>query len=119
MIDFSSWETVILKDDEAVQTIFHSPFLTAMATSRNQIRINYENPRGYVLKINTGLMEICTMLRQPKHQEFESKFCKQTIARPAIGLAIVGLLFLMIGTVCTGKFNGFRLNYFFIVVFFL
>jgi len=47
-------------------------------------------------------MDICTYLRQPNHLSFEPGRCKQTIARPAIGLAIVGVIFLLIGTICTG-----------------
>jgi len=110
---------VTLKDDDAVQAIYHSPLLTAL-TTYNNVQINYENTTGYVLQINSGLMDICTHLRQPNHLSFEPARCKKTIARPAIGnnhflyykeekklfssgLAIIGVIFLVIGTICTGK----------------
>ncbi|CAF3969875.1 unnamed protein product [Rotaria sp. Silwood2] len=86
---------------EAVQAIYQSPLLTALTTYDN-VKINYENATGYVFKINSGLMDICTYLRQPNHKSFESARCKQIIARPSIGLAIVGIICLVIGIVCTG-----------------
>ncbi len=73
-----------LKDDDAVQAIYHSPLLTALTTYDN-VQINYQNTTGYVLQINSGLMDICTHLRQPNHLSFEPGRCKKTIARPAIG----------------------------------
>ncbi len=108
-----------MKDDDAIQAIYHSPLLTAL-TTYNNVKINYENGTGYVLKINSGLMDICTYLRQPNHISFEPGRCKNTVARPAIGkihflyiiktkkifylgLAIIGIIFLVIGTICTGK----------------
>ncbi|CAF3672573.1 unnamed protein product [Rotaria socialis] len=100
-ISTCSWEKTTLKNYEAVQVIYHSPLLTALATYDN-VKINYENASGYVFKINTGLMDICTYLRQPNHRSFGPGHCKQSIARPSIGLAIVGVIFLIIGTVCTG-----------------
>lgn len=70
-------------------------------------------------------MDICLYVRRPNQQLFESGHCKQSIARPSIGnqfifyfdnwkkkifffylgLAIVGVICLVIGTVCTGKNN--------------
>ncbi|CAF4628281.1 unnamed protein product, partial [Rotaria magnacalcarata] len=79
-----SWEKITLKDHEAVQVIYHSPLLTALATYDN-VKINYENASGYVFKINTGLMNICTYLRQPNHRSFGPGHCKQSIVRPSIG----------------------------------
>ncbi len=110
---------MILKDYDAVQAIYHSPLLTALTTYDN-VKINYQNASGYILQINSGLMDICTYLRQPNDLLFQPGRCKPTIARPAIGktnffillkgkkfflsgLAIVGVIFLVIGTVCTGK----------------
>jgi hypothetical protein len=75
---------VTLKDYDAVQAIYHSPLLTALTTYDN-VKINYQNATGYVLKINSGLMDICTNLRQPNHLSFGPGRCKQTIARPSIG----------------------------------
>ncbi|CAF5033190.1 unnamed protein product, partial [Rotaria sp. Silwood1] len=99
-----SWEKVTLKDYEAVQAIYHSPLLTALTTYDN-VKINYENATGYIFKISSGLMDICTYLRQPNHKSFGPARCIQTIARPSIGLAIVGIICLVIGTVCTGFAN--------------
>lgn len=73
-----------MKDYEAVQAIYHSPLLTAL-TSYDNVKIDYQNATGYVLKISSGLMDICTQLRQPNHLSFEPNHCKQTIARPSIG----------------------------------
>ncbi len=113
-----------MKDYDAVQAIYHSPLLTVLTTYDN-VKINYQNATGYVLQINSGLMDICTHLRQPNHLSFGPGRCKQTIARPAIGktdflniitneiklfysgLAIVGVIFVVIGTVCTGKLISF------------
>jgi len=75
---------VTLKDYDAVQAIYHSPLLTVLTTYDN-VKINYQNATGYVLQINSGLMDICTHLRQPNHLSFGPGRCKQTIARPAIG----------------------------------
>lgn len=114
---------MILKDYDAVQAIYHSPLLTTLTTHDN-LQINYQNATGYVLQINSGLMDICAYLRQPNHLSFGPGRCKQTIARPAIGnihifpifegkksiflgLAIVGVIFLVIGIVCTGKSISF------------
>ncbi len=80
----SSWEKVTLKDYDAVQAIYHSPLLTALTTYDN-VKIDYQNATGYILKINSGLMDICTHLREPNHLSFGPGRCKQTIARPAIG----------------------------------
>ena len=80
----SSWEKVILKDDDAVQAIYHSPLLTALTTYDN-LKIDYRNSTGYILKISSGLMDICTQLRQPNHLSFGPGRCKQTTARPSIG----------------------------------
>ncbi|CAF0994797.1 unnamed protein product [Rotaria sordida] len=98
-ISTCSWEKVILKDYEAVQAIYQSPLLTALTTYDN-IKINYENATGYILKIKSGLIDICTYLRQPNHKSFGSGHCKQIIARPSIGLAIIGIICLVIGIVC-------------------
>jgi hypothetical protein len=73
-----------LKDYDAVQAIYHSPLLTTLTTVDN-VKINYQNATGYVLKINSGLMAICAHLRQPNQISFEPGHCKRTIARPAIG----------------------------------
>jgi hypothetical protein len=75
---------VTLKDYDAVQAIYHSPLLTALTVYDN-IEIDYQNTTGYILKINSGLMDICTHLRQPNNSSFGPGRCKQTIARPAIG----------------------------------
>jgi hypothetical protein len=82
----SSWEKVTLKDDEAVQAIYHSPLLTAL-TTYDDVKIDYQNATGYVLKINSGLMDMCTHLQQPNRLSFGPARCKQTIARPSIGKA--------------------------------
>lgn len=113
----SSWEKVTLKDNDALQTIYHSPLLTAL-TAFDYFQIDYQNATGYLLQINTGLMDICTHLRRPNHLTYEPTRCKQTIARPAIGeiflmnqanlnsvlvgLAIIGVIFVVVGIVCTG-----------------
>jgi len=99
-ISTCSWEKVTLKDYEAVQAIYHSPLL-AVLTNYENVKIDYQNATGYILNINSGLMDICTNLRQPNHISFEPSRCKPTIARPAIGLAIIGVIFLVIGTICT------------------
>lgn len=80
----SSWEKVTLKDSDAVQAIYHSPLLTALTVYDN-IQLNYQNTSGYILQINSGLMDICTHFRQPNHLSFGPDRCKQTVARPAIG----------------------------------
>jgi hypothetical protein len=115
---------VILKDYDAVQAIYHSPLLTTL-TNHDNLQINYQNATGYVLQINSGLMDICAYLRQPNHLSFGPGRCKQTIARPAIGntnffilflngrssfcfgFGIVGVIFFVIGIVCTGKSISF------------
>ena len=73
-----------MKDYDAIQAIYHSPLLTALTTS-DRVKIDYQNASGYVLEINSGLMDICAYLRQPDHHLFEPGRCKQTIARPSIG----------------------------------
>lgn len=110
-----------MKDYDAVQAIYHSPLLTALTTSDN-VKIDYQNSNGYILRINSGLMDLCTHLRQPNHLSFERGRCKQSIARPAIGenhfccdcktriclgLAIIGVIFLVIGIICTGRMSSF------------
>ena len=80
----SSWEKVTLEDHEAIQLIYHLPLLRTLTTYDN-VNINYRNATGYTLKIHSGLMDICTYLRQPNHQSFGPGRCKQTIARPSIG----------------------------------
>ena len=81
----SSWERVTLKDDDALQTIYHSPLLTALVTNGGAVELNYQNGSGYVLMINSGLLDICTQLRQPQRSFFGPGRCKRAIARPAIG----------------------------------
>jgi hypothetical protein len=83
---------VILKDYDAVQTIYHSPLLTTLTNHHDQ-SINYQNATGYVLQINSGLMDICAQLRRPNQLLFGPGRCKQTIARPAIGIIDIFLLF--------------------------
>jgi hypothetical protein len=83
---------VILKDYDAVQAIYHSPLLTAL-TNHDNLQINFQNATGYVLQINSGLMDICAYLRQPNHLSFGPGRCKQTIARSAIGNIHIFLLF--------------------------
>ncbi|CAF0957080.1 unnamed protein product [Adineta steineri] len=100
-ISTCSWEEVTLKDYDAIQTIYHSPLLTTLTTNDN-FKIDPQNATGYVLKINSGLLDICTHLYYKNQLSFEPIQCKQTIARPSIGLSILGVIFLVIGTVCTG-----------------
>ncbi len=83
---------MILKDYDAVQAIYHSPLLTAL-TNHDNLQINFQNATGYVLQINSGLMDICAYLRQPNHLSFGPGRCKQTTARPAIGNIDIFLLF--------------------------
>ena len=97
-----------------------------MVSDRTGTKIDFHNATGYVLEIQTGLTDICTRLRQPHARSFEASYCKRAIARPAIGtllllvrlslsrrfpsgLAIVGVIFLVIGTVCTGRVTLVRL----------
>ncbi|UJR08677.1 hypothetical protein I4U23_012935 [Adineta vaga] len=101
-ITTSSWEKVTLKDDDALQTIYHSPLLTALTTFTPPIRHQHYNVTGYILTINSGLLDICVHLQHSNHLFRQPQRCKQTVARPSIGLAIIGVIFLVIGIVCTG-----------------
>ena len=92
-LSLRSWEKVVLKDTDAVQAIYHSPLLTTMVSDRSGIHIDFHNATGYVLEIRTGLMDICTRLRQPHARSFETSYCKRTIARPAIGTLFFSSLF--------------------------
>ncbi|CAF1144632.1 unnamed protein product [Adineta steineri] len=78
-----SWEEVTLKDYDAIQTIYHSPLLTTLTTDDN-FKMDHQNATGYVLKINSGLLDICTHLYYKNQLSFEPIRCKQTIARPSI-----------------------------------
>ncbi|CAF2936537.1 unnamed protein product [Rotaria sp. Silwood2] len=90
----SSWKKVTLKDYDTVPAIYHSPLLTASIIYDN-VKINYQNATGYVLQISSGLIDICTHLRQSNHLSFEVDRC----------LAIVGVIFLVFETVCTNFAN--------------
>ncbi|CAF0819495.1 unnamed protein product [Adineta ricciae] len=102
-ITTSSWEKVILKDDDALQTIYHSPLLTTLTTPIPPPSTHPHNVTGYILTINSGLMDICAHLQHPTHTLYQPpQRCKQTVARPSIGLAIIGVIFVVIGIACTG-----------------
>ena len=81
----SSWEKVILKDDDALQTIYHSPLLTTLTTPIPPPSTHTHNATGYILTINSGLMDICAHLQHPTHLYQPPQRCKQTVARPSIG----------------------------------